>query len=69
MIEHPACVIFTQCDSNQLVVEVLPWLAMTLYLERIISEMVLPRVHNSTTVQLDTLPPYYVLLVLLHQYS
>ena len=52
MIEHPACVIFIQCDSNQLVVEVLPWLAMTLYLERIISEMVL---HTTAPVLLNAM--------------
>ena len=42
MIEHPACVIFLQCESNQSVVDYLPQLAILLYKEKIISEMVIP---------------------------
>ena len=41
-IEHPACVIFTQCESNQSVMDVLPELAALLFIERIIPKMALP---------------------------
>ena len=40
--EHPACVIFTQCESNESIVAVLPSLAILLYKEKIIDDMPLP---------------------------
>ena len=40
-IEHPACVIFAQCESNQSVVDCLPQLALFLCNEKLIAEMVI----------------------------
>ena len=41
-IEHPACAIFTQCESNQSVMDVLPGFATLLFKEGIVPMMVSP---------------------------
>ena len=40
--EHPACAIFKQCESNECILAALPSLAILLYKEKIIGEMLLP---------------------------
>ena len=40
-VEHPACVIFTQC-SNECIVAALPSLAILLHKEKIIDEILVP---------------------------
>ena len=47
-IEHPACIIFAQCESNQSVVDFLPRLAILLYKEKIIAEMVIPTAEEAS---------------------
>ena len=47
-IEHPACVIFAQCESNQSVVDCLPQLALFLRNERLIVEMIIPTAEASS---------------------
>ena len=47
-IEHPACVIFAQCELNQSVVDSLPQLALFLRNEKLISEMIIPTAEASS---------------------
>ena len=51
-IEHPACVIFAQCELNQSVVDCLPQLAILLYKEKVIAEMVIPTTEEASSVLL-----------------
>ena len=41
-VEHPACVVFTQCESNECIVAALPSLAILLNKVQIIGTMLVP---------------------------